>query len=69
MGNDRVWVWQFAPVDNYTPIDSDTPPHSMRIFAVKKFTNCPKTAKFAKVFTRKRFLLDGIPNTAGTYPA
>ena len=57
MGNDRLWVWQFAPVDFYTLIDSDTPPHSMRIFAFKTFTNLPKTAKFVKVFTRERLPL------------
>ena len=37
-----------------------TPPYSMKIFAVTTFANCPKTAKFAKVFTRKRFSLYGI---------
>ena len=31
----------------------------MRIFAVKTFANCPKIAKFAKVFTRERFPLYG----------
>ena len=34
-----------------------TPLYSMKIFAVKTFTNCSKTAKFAKVFTCKRFPL------------
>ena len=46
-----------APVDIYTPIDSDTPPHSI---SVRTFANCPKPAKFAKVFTRESFPLYGI---------
>ena len=29
-------------------------------FRVKTFANCPKTAKFAKVFTRERFPLYGM---------
>ena len=37
-----MWVWQFAPVDIYTPLIATRPPHSMRIFVVKTF------AKFAK---------------------
>ena len=49
-----------AVVENYdTPIDDDAP-CSTRIFAVKTFTNCPETAKFAKVFARERFPLYGI---------
>ena len=36
-----------------------TPPYSMKIFEVKTFVNCPKTAKFAKVFTSERFPLYG----------
>ena len=36
-----------------------TPPYSMKIFTVKTFAICPETAKFAKVFTHKRFLLYG----------
>ena len=36
-----------------------TPLYSMKIFAIKTFTNCPETAKFAKVFARERFLLYG----------
>ena len=39
---------------------SDTPPHLMRIFAVKTFANCPKTAKFVKVFTCERLPLYGM---------
>ena len=36
-----------------------TAPYSMKIFALETFTNCPETAKFAKVFTRERFPLCG----------
>ena len=38
--------------NNDIPIDND-PPHSMNIFAIKTFANCPETAKFAKFFTHK----------------
>ena len=40
---------QFAPIDIYTPIDNDTPPHSMTIFAIKTSANCSKAAKFAEI--------------------
>ena len=36
------------------------PMYSMKIFAVKTFTNCPETAKFVIVFTREGFPLYGI---------
>ena len=42
--------------DNDTPIDND-PPHSMNIYTVKNFTNCPKTAKFTTVFTSEKYSL------------
>ena len=32
-----------------------TPPYSMKIFALETFTNCTKTTKLAKVFSRKKF--------------
>ena len=34
-----------------TLVYSDMPLHSIRIFVIKTFVNCPKTIKFAKVFT------------------
>ena len=40
-----------------------TPAYSMNIFPVKTFANCPETAKFAKVFTCKRFPLYGSVRT------
>ena len=40
------------------PIDSDAPVLN-EIFTVKTFVNCPESAKFAKVFPRKRFPLYG----------
>lgn len=39
MGNDRLWMWQFAPVNIYTPIDNDMPLHSMKTFVVKIVPN------------------------------
>ena len=36
-----------------------TPSYTMKIFAVKTFANCSKTAKFEKVFTHERFPLYG----------
>ena len=42
-----------------------TPPYSMKSFVVKTFANCPKTAKFTKVFTHERFPLYG--NLQGLY--
>ena len=62
-------MWQFAHDDIYTPIDSDTPPHSMTIFAVKTSANCSKAAKFAEVFTPERFPLYGITNQLSLPPS
>ena len=45
--------------NNDTPTDNHTL-HSMKIFAVKTFANCPETTKFTKVFTREKFPLYGI---------
>ena len=36
-----------------------TAPYSTKNFAIETFTNCPETAKFAKLFTRERFSLCG----------
>ena len=41
--------------------------YSMQIFKVKTFANCPKTSKFAKVFTRERFPLYDTQRRLGMY--
>ena len=66
MGNDRLQVWQFAPVDIYMPIDGDTPPHSMRMFVVNTFANCPKTANSRK-FSPAKVSRYTVYKTRGTY--
>ena len=55
-----VTVNTVAIGENNDTLNDNNAPHSMKTFTVKTSVNCPNTAKFAKVFTCKRFPLYGI---------